>query len=204
MMARGRAREARAMDKSPDAFRTISEVAEDLDLPQHVLRFWETRFAADQAAEARRRAALLPSGRRRPPARASANSSMARATRSRACSGSSRRTASASSRRSGAASGPSPSPPPGADEADEGALFEAESSAPTTPALWEDSGLGWPAPAPETPRNVLPSANSEPRSAGLSPADVQRLRAALGELVECERVLAALRIFDDLQSERPT
>lgn len=33
------------MDKSPDAFRTISEVAEDLDLPQHVLRFWESRFA---------------------------------------------------------------------------------------------------------------------------------------------------------------
>ena len=32
------------MDKSPDAFRTISEVAEDLNLPQHVLRFWETRF----------------------------------------------------------------------------------------------------------------------------------------------------------------
>jgi DNA-binding transcriptional MerR regulator len=31
--------------KAPDAFRTISEVAEDLDLPQHVLRFWETRFA---------------------------------------------------------------------------------------------------------------------------------------------------------------
>lgn len=30
--------------KSPDAFRTISEVAEDLDIPQHVLRFWETRF----------------------------------------------------------------------------------------------------------------------------------------------------------------
>lgn len=32
-------------DKSPEAFRTISEVAEDLDLPQHVLRFWETRFS---------------------------------------------------------------------------------------------------------------------------------------------------------------
>ena len=32
------------MDKSPDAFRTISEVAGDLDIPQHVLRFWETRF----------------------------------------------------------------------------------------------------------------------------------------------------------------
>ena len=32
------------MDKSPEAFRTISEVAESMDLPQHVLRFWETRF----------------------------------------------------------------------------------------------------------------------------------------------------------------
>ena len=31
--------------KSPEAFRTISEVSEELDLPQHVLRFWETRFA---------------------------------------------------------------------------------------------------------------------------------------------------------------
>ena len=33
------------MDKAPDAFRTISEVADELDLPQHVLRFWETRFS---------------------------------------------------------------------------------------------------------------------------------------------------------------
>ncbi len=33
-----------AMDKSADAFRTISEAAEELDVPQHVLRFWETRF----------------------------------------------------------------------------------------------------------------------------------------------------------------
>ncbi len=32
------------MSKSPDAFRTISEVADELDLPQHVLRFWESRF----------------------------------------------------------------------------------------------------------------------------------------------------------------
>jgi DNA-binding transcriptional MerR regulator len=31
--------------KSAEAFRTISEVATDLDVPQHVLRFWETRFA---------------------------------------------------------------------------------------------------------------------------------------------------------------
>ncbi|WP_038033498.1 MerR family transcriptional regulator [Thermopetrobacter sp. TC1] len=32
-------------DKAPEAFRTISEVAELLDVPQHVLRFWETRFS---------------------------------------------------------------------------------------------------------------------------------------------------------------
>ena len=32
------------MDKAPDAFRTISEVADDLKVPQHVLRFWESRF----------------------------------------------------------------------------------------------------------------------------------------------------------------
>jgi DNA-binding transcriptional MerR regulator len=31
--------------KAPTAFRTISEVAEDLQIPQHVLRFWETKFA---------------------------------------------------------------------------------------------------------------------------------------------------------------
>src|ERR1700712_4414407 len=33
-----------AIAKSPDAFRTISEVAVELDVPQHVLRFWESRF----------------------------------------------------------------------------------------------------------------------------------------------------------------
>jgi DNA-binding transcriptional MerR regulator len=33
------------LEKSPDAFRTISEAADELDLPQHVLRFWETRFS---------------------------------------------------------------------------------------------------------------------------------------------------------------
>ncbi|HTI85775.1 MAG TPA: MerR family transcriptional regulator [Alphaproteobacteria bacterium] len=34
-----------ARAKSAAAFRTISEVASILDVPQHVLRFWETRFA---------------------------------------------------------------------------------------------------------------------------------------------------------------
>lgn len=34
------------MEKSPEAFRTISEVATELDVPQHVLRFWEGKFSA--------------------------------------------------------------------------------------------------------------------------------------------------------------
>lgn len=37
--------ERAASQKSPDAFRTISEVSMDLDVPQHVLRFWEGKFA---------------------------------------------------------------------------------------------------------------------------------------------------------------
>ncbi len=36
--------ERASTSKSAEAYRTISEVAEDLGLPQHVLRFWETRF----------------------------------------------------------------------------------------------------------------------------------------------------------------
>ncbi|HEX3498202.1 MAG TPA: MerR family transcriptional regulator [Stellaceae bacterium] len=35
---------ARRAAKSAGAFRTISEVAEELDVPQHVLRFWESKF----------------------------------------------------------------------------------------------------------------------------------------------------------------
>src|SRR5580693_3466042 len=35
-----------AVQKSSEAFRTISEVAEGLEVPQHVLRFWETKFVA--------------------------------------------------------------------------------------------------------------------------------------------------------------
>jgi len=31
--------------KGPDAFRTISEAADELNVPQHVLRFWETKFS---------------------------------------------------------------------------------------------------------------------------------------------------------------
>ena len=38
------ARPPRWAEKAPGAFRTISEVAEELSVPQHVLRFWESKF----------------------------------------------------------------------------------------------------------------------------------------------------------------
>lgn len=38
------ARTSKRLEKSADAFRTISEVADELEVPQHVLRFWETKF----------------------------------------------------------------------------------------------------------------------------------------------------------------
>ena len=37
--------EARVTSKSPEAFRTISEAADEIGVPQHVLRFWETKFS---------------------------------------------------------------------------------------------------------------------------------------------------------------
>ncbi len=41
----GSAPERRRRSKAPGAFRTISEVATDLEVPQHVLRFWESKFS---------------------------------------------------------------------------------------------------------------------------------------------------------------
>jgi DNA-binding transcriptional MerR regulator len=43
--AEGRDAASRRHEKSASAFRTISEVATELDVPQHVLRFWETKFS---------------------------------------------------------------------------------------------------------------------------------------------------------------
>lgn len=44
MAAGGQSQTSQRPEKSPSAFRTISEVSADLDVPQHVLRFWESKF----------------------------------------------------------------------------------------------------------------------------------------------------------------
>ena len=69
------------MDKSPDAFRTISEAAEELDLPQHVLRFWETRFSQIKPLKRGGGRRYYRPQEHRPDARASATCSMTRDTR---------------------------------------------------------------------------------------------------------------------------
>lgn len=45
MEVAGGASQTRRKSKAPGAFRTISEVATDLEVPQHVLRFWESKFS---------------------------------------------------------------------------------------------------------------------------------------------------------------
>ena len=55
------------MSKAADAFRTISEVADDLEVPKHVLRFWENRFPQIKPPRRLRRA-LLDNVRRGAPA----------------------------------------------------------------------------------------------------------------------------------------
>jgi DNA-binding transcriptional MerR regulator len=197
-----RAPEVRAMDKSPDAFRTISEVAEDLDLPQHVLRFWETRFPQIKPLKrggGRRyyrpddvdllrgiRQLLYGQGYTIKGVQRILKQDGSRFVQSI---GRGERTIAA--------------PPPGAaDEPDDGVPFGSEPAQSTAPAPWDNGAYGVIAPAPESTRDALPYATPEPRSAGLSPADVRRLRAALDELLECERVLAALNTFDDGSSDR--
>ena len=190
------------MDKSPDAFRTISEVAEDLDLPQHVLRFWETRFPQIKPLKrggGRRyyrpddvdllrgiRQLLYGQGYTIKGVQRILKQDGSRFVQSI---GRGERTIAA--------------PPPGAaDEPDDGAPFDAEPAQSTAPAPWDNSGYGVIAPAPEAARDVVTYAVPEPRPTGLSPADVRRLRAALDELLECERVLAALNISDDGSPDR--
>jgi DNA-binding transcriptional MerR regulator len=164
---------ARTPDKSPDAFRTISEVADDLDLPQHVLRFWETRFA--QLKPLKR-----GGGRRyyRPD-----DIDLLRGIRHLLY---------------------------GQGYTIKGvqrilkqeglrfvqAIGRGERSAPTpVPARPDESRPNQSAAEPAVPATAAGAERGAP--SGLSAADIGRLRAALDELVECERVLAALRLVED-------
>ena len=153
-------------EKSADAYRTISEVAEGMDLPQHVLRFWETRFP--QIKPLKRGGGrryyrpedieLLAAIKRLLYGEGYTIKGVQKLLKEQGAQAVARISTGPSPRP--AARSPSPSPAPSAAP-------QPRSDPPMRPA-----------PAPATPRPALAS------------GDLAALRAVLGELREAERILA--------------
>jgi DNA-binding transcriptional MerR regulator len=179
----------RATDKSPEAFRTISEVADDLDLPQHVLRFWETRFAQIKPLK-------RGGGRRyyRPD-----DVDLLKGIRhllygegytikgvQRILKEDGLRFVQAIGRGEETVA----APPGGRAGPDEPGLDGETASVGAAEA---GAGLSEAETAPPAQPPARSEAQARVASAGLSSHDAARLRAALDELLECERVLSALK-----------
>jgi len=165
------------VDKAPDAFRTISEVAQELDVPQHVLRFWESRFREIRPMK-------RGGGRRyyRPD-----DVALLRGVRHLLYGeGYTIRGVQRLLREQGVRfvqsiwqpGAPQPGPPSAedADLADEPAAADERSSS------HHDNGAGRPGPVDPAPRPAAPPA-------GLGREDRQRLQAVLQDLTECRRLL---------------
>ncbi|WP_271201536.1 MerR family transcriptional regulator [Methylopila turkensis] len=196
------------MEKGPDAFRTISEVADDLGLPQHVLRFWETRFPQIKPIK-------RGGGRRyyRPN-----DVDLLRGIKhllygeGYTIRGVQRILREQGQRRvAGYADGGAPAPDPSDDEPYE--LSPAVASAPASvnlvgvrsgPEMWAPQRRLAPPPMAATPRAAVPPPEPEdddppqapaavaPEAApALRPDQIRRLRDALGELDACRRLLEA-------------
>jgi DNA-binding transcriptional MerR regulator len=175
-------------EKGPDAFRTISEVADEIALPQHVLRFWESRFGQIRPLK-------RGGGRRyyRPE-----DVDLLRGIKhllygeGYTIRGVQRILKSQGTRfvqgvwRDPASLRDVPRHP--ADLADPGGDDEAADAPPPPPSAAEREDDAGPAPAA---RLALRPPDDEPAAAGggLSREDVRRLKAALVELVEAKRIL---------------
>jgi DNA-binding transcriptional MerR regulator len=180
------------MQKSPDAFRTISEVAADLDIPQHVLRFWETRFSPIRPLKrggGRRYyrpddVDLLKGIRQLLYGQGYTIKGVQRILKEDGL-----RFVQAIGRGEQGV----PSARPGSDPDDQpeiGDFEEAElESEPEATALRER-------PEPRAAEPPVPAALSVAPPA-LAADDIARLRAALDELIECERILGTLRSAED-------
>jgi DNA-binding transcriptional MerR regulator len=162
------------MDKSPDAFRTISEVADDLDLPQHVLRFWETRFTHIKPLKrggGRRYyrpddVELLKGIRQLLYGQGYTIKGVQRILKEGGI---------RSVQAIGRGERPADLPPPGA-------AYDGE-DAPADPHDGDEE--------------AAPAQASGAAPARVAPEDVARLKSALDDLAECERLLAALRAGDE-------
>jgi DNA-binding transcriptional MerR regulator len=193
MSAVGPREQVRAMEKSPDAFRTISEVADDLDLPQHVLRFWETRFAQIKPLK-------RGGGRRyyRPD-----DVDLLKGIRhllygegytikgvQRILKEDGIRFVQAIGRGEQSVEAPPAGAAPEEPDADEEI---AAVPAPTS------QGTKAAPPAARAAQQIV----SSPTGPALRQADLARLRSAVDELLECERVLATLKAPDPSEDEPP-
>jgi DNA-binding transcriptional MerR regulator len=172
------------VEKAPDAFRTISEVAQELDVPQHVLRFWESRFREIKPMK-------RGGGRRyyRPN-----DLDLLRGIRHLLYSeGYTIRGVQRLLREQGLRfvqnvwqeGAPQPAQRPAEEEEPVETLAAAEPRAPTLSGADEGGGL---ARVEQAPAVAAPVAAS---SAGLAREDAQKLQAALRDLTECRRLLEA-------------
>jgi DNA-binding transcriptional MerR regulator len=174
------------VDKAPDAFRTISEVAQELDVPQHVLRFWESRFREIKPMK-------RGGGRRyyRPN-----DLDLLRGIRHLLYSeGYTIRGVQRLLREQGLRfvqsvwqeGAPQPIHQPGDDEEDEAAIERPaeDGGEPRLPLAGADEASEHRSVAPP------PRAAAPPPVAGLAREDVQKLQAALRELTECRQLLDA-------------
>lgn len=188
------------IEKNVDAFRTISEVAEELDLPQHVLRFWETRFTQIRPLKrggGRRyyrpedvdllraiRQLLYGEGYTIKGVQRILKEQGAKAVISTVLAGGVADDAAPAGPAAPIvvqvpAEQPRPRPP---------SAVSAPARPVALPQLFVD-----PPPVPVVSARPVAVAAQHMASPALSAADVARLRAALAELAECERILAAAR-----------
>ncbi len=188
------------MNKSPDAFRTISEVADDLDIPQHVLRFWETRFSPIRPLKrggGRRYyrpddVDLLKGIRQLLYGQGYTIKGVQRILKEdgpRFVQGIGRG-------ETAALSMPPPDEPGGDDQAPETVDRPTVSSVDRSVSMSEQvrpGPTGDVTARPSSPAAFPDEGQERQRDAGLSSADVDRLRSALEELLDCERVLGTLR-----------
>jgi DNA-binding transcriptional MerR regulator len=187
------------MEKGVDAFRTISEVAGDLDLPQHVLRFWEMRFP--QIKPMKRSGGrrfyrpedvdLLRGIKRLLYGEGYTIKGVQRILKEHGV-----RFVTASGRGDFVAAAPSS----GSERRREPVEIEDDDLV-QAPEFAPEQSLGhagdWapmpPPPPPPSLKNYSPISASTPGGIGFSGSQTRILRAALSEIVECARLLSAAR-----------